>query len=243
MYWGSIKKFMDEPEGLNLVAEKKLSKAAHAFRWAARRAFLLGLQAGSGGNISLRLGPNLYLTKPTGMGLGDCRGSDLVLINGQGQALEGVSKPTKEVMTHLAIYTVRPDVNGIVHYHAPYCTAYAVKSRPLPLPTLHARRILKNIPLIPVMSGRVSGTGPVGFGGCQEPGRFWNPLGRSWSDGPWTYPHPGPIHGRTHGRIGPHRLAGRIDSTPFIRSLFPRRVISLLITGCFPPFLSFCLSP
>ncbi len=131
------------------AAEEHL-KAARAFRWAARRAFLLGLQAGSGGNISLRVGPNLYLTKPTGMGLGDCRGSELVLINGQGQALEGVSKPTKEVMTHLAVYTVRPDVNGIVHYHAPYCTAYAVKNRPLPLPTLHARRILKNIPLIPV---------------------------------------------------------------------------------------------
>jgi L-ribulose-5-phosphate 4-epimerase len=141
---------MNKPEGLKSVAAKKLSEAVGAFRWAARRAFHLGLQAGSGGNISLRLGPNLYLTKPTGMGLGDCRGPELVLINGQGQALEGAAKPTKEVMTHLAIYTVRPDVNGIVHYHAPYCTAYAVKSRPLPLPTLHARRILKNIPLIPV---------------------------------------------------------------------------------------------
>jgi L-ribulose-5-phosphate 4-epimerase len=141
---------MNKPEGLKSVAEKKLSEAARRFRWAARRAFHLGLQAGSGGNISLRLGPNLYLTKPTGMALGDCQGSHLILVNGQGRALEGAAKPTKEVMTHLAVYTVRPDVNGIVHYHTPYCTAYAVKNRPLPLPTLHARRILKNIPLIPV---------------------------------------------------------------------------------------------
>lgn len=141
---------MEKPEGLKSVAEKKLLKAARAFLWAARRAFHLGLQAGSGGNISLRLGPDLYLTKPTGMGLGDCQRSDLILVDNRGRVLEAAAKPTKDVMTHLAIYTVRPDVNGIVHYHAPYCTAYAVKSLPFPLPTLHARRILKDIPLIPV---------------------------------------------------------------------------------------------
>jgi ribulose-5-phosphate 4-epimerase/fuculose-1-phosphate aldolase len=39
-------------------------------------------------------------------------------------------------------------VHGIVHYHAPYATAYAVKGQTLPLPTVHARRILKEIPLI-----------------------------------------------------------------------------------------------
>lgn len=133
---------------INLVKGAALAEASQAFRWAARRAFQLGLQAGSGGNISLRLGSNLFLTKPTGMGLKDCRGADLILINGRGHVLGGKAKPTKEVMTHLAIYTVRPDVNGIVHYHAPYCTAYAVKNRPLPLPTVHARRILKEVPLI-----------------------------------------------------------------------------------------------
>lgn len=147
---GGIRIAMKEPLQINPVKGESLSEASRAFRWAARRAFQLSLQAGSGGNISLRLGPNLFLTKPTGMDLRDCRGSDLVLINAQGQVLEGTVKPTKEVMTHLGIYSVRPDVSGIVHYHAPYCTAYAVKNRPLPLPTLHARRILKDLPLIPV---------------------------------------------------------------------------------------------
>ncbi|MBI5582385.1 MAG: class II aldolase/adducin family protein [Deltaproteobacteria bacterium] len=125
------------------------ASAAKGFRWAARRAFKLGLQAGTGGNISLRLGPDLFLTKPTGLGLSECRRSDLVLVNGEGRPLEGKVKPTKEVMTHLALYQVRPEVGGIVHYHSPYATAYAVKNQPLPLPTVHARRILKHIPLIP----------------------------------------------------------------------------------------------
>ncbi len=138
-------------EGINSTVGKdeKLFSAIKTFRWAARRAFQLGLQAGSGGNISLRLGPNLFLTKPTGIGLSECRRANLILVNGEGLPIEGKTKPTKEVMTHLSIYHVRPDVGGIVHYHPPFATAYAVKNQPLPLPTLHARRILKQIPLIP----------------------------------------------------------------------------------------------
>lgn len=125
------------------------SSAVKVFRWAARRAFQLGLQAGTGGNISLRLGSDLFLTKPTGFGLTECGRSNLVLVDGEGRPLEGKTPPTKEVLTHLMIYEVRPVVGGIVHYHTPYATAYAVRNLPLPLPTLHARRVLRQIPLLP----------------------------------------------------------------------------------------------
>lgn len=139
------------PVESDLISEKPENSAAalKLFRWAARRAFQLGLQAGTGGNISLRLGPDLFLTKPTGLGLTECRRSNLVLVDGAGRVLEGKNKPTKEVLTHLAVYQIRPEVGGIVHYHPPHATAYAVSNRPLPLPTVHARRILKHIPLIP----------------------------------------------------------------------------------------------
>ena len=63
--------------------------------------------------------------------------------------MEGQAKPTKEVMTHLVIYEARPEVGGIVHYHPPYATSYAVRNLPLPLPTVHARRILRQVPLLP----------------------------------------------------------------------------------------------
>ena len=129
--------------------EEAFASAVQAFRWAARRAFQLGLLAGAGGNISLRLGPDRFLTKPTGLGLTECRGENLVWVNGRGQPVEGQAKPTKEVMTHLVIYAVRPEVGGIVHYHPPYATSYAVRNLPLPLPTVHARRILKQVPLLP----------------------------------------------------------------------------------------------
>ena len=51
-------------------------QAAEAFCWAAERAFELGIQHNYGGNISVRLGPDRFLTKPTGLGLIDCSISD-----------------------------------------------------------------------------------------------------------------------------------------------------------------------
>jgi len=133
---------------METMSQKDLQGAARAFRWAAQRAFQLGLQASTGGNISIRIGPDRFLTKPTGIGLTECWHSDLVLVDGRGSPLEGHDKPTKEVQVHLAIFQVRSDVHGIVHYHAPFATAYAVRGLALPLPTLHARRILKEVPLI-----------------------------------------------------------------------------------------------
>jgi L-fuculose-phosphate aldolase len=129
-----------------VLPKKDIQEASKAFRWASGRAFQRGLQVSTGGNISIRVGPGRFLTKPTGVGLFDCLDSDLVIVDAQGRPLEAHAKPTKDIQVHLAIFQKRPDVNGIVHYHAPYATAYAVKGQTLP--TVHARRVLKEIPLI-----------------------------------------------------------------------------------------------
>ena len=117
--------------------------------WAAGRAFKLGLQAGSGGNISIRLGDGYFLTKPTGKGLVDCSSSDLLLVDSSGKPAQGHADPTKEIHVHLSLFEVRPEIQAVVHYHAPYATAFASKGMALPLPTVHARRILKRVPLVP----------------------------------------------------------------------------------------------
>ena len=128
---------------------QNILQAAEAFCWAAERAFDLGIQHNYGGNISARLGPDRFLTKPTGIGLIDCGVSDLVVTDDQGRPLEGYAAPTKEIQVHLALFRARADVHGIIHYHTPYATAYANAQKPLPLPTLHARRILKKVPVLP----------------------------------------------------------------------------------------------
>lgn len=134
---------------MTLVSHPNILQAAEDFYWAAQRAFKLNIQTNLGGNISVRIGRDRYLTKPTGIGLAECTIAKLVLVNDSGRPLEGYAEPTKEIEVHVALFKARPDVHAIVHYHAPHATAYANSNQTIPTNTLHARRMLKKIPLLP----------------------------------------------------------------------------------------------
>ena len=114
-----------------------------------RRAFLAGMQVSSGGNISMRLKEGLFLVKPSGISLFDLRGEDLLVVDRSGRVIEGSGRPTRDLRSHLNLYKVREDVGGIVHYHSPFATAYAVRGEAIPLETVHSRRILGAVPVIP----------------------------------------------------------------------------------------------
>ncbi|GAB4514004.1 MAG: hypothetical protein Kow0047_25740 [Anaerolineae bacterium] len=51
----------------------------------------------------------------------------------EGNRIEGDLKPSSDTASHLYIYRHRPDVNGIVHTHSPYATAFAALGRPIPV--------------------------------------------------------------------------------------------------------------
>jgi L-ribulose-5-phosphate 4-epimerase len=129
--------------------DKLFSKKAREFIRIVKKAFLLGMQTSTGGNISLKINENLILTKPSGVSLIDCKQNNLIVVNTKGQLIKGNKKPTKEIKFHLGIYDVRKDINAIVHYHSPWTTAFCTQSIPIPLITLHAKRILNKIPIIP----------------------------------------------------------------------------------------------
>ncbi len=114
-----------------------------------RRAVEIGMQVSTGGNLSAKLKNDLLLVKPSGKALYDLIAEDLIIVDGAGRILEGKGKPTKELGTHLSVYRVRHDVGGVVHYHPPYATAYAVCARTIPLLTVHAQRILGRLPVLP----------------------------------------------------------------------------------------------
>ena len=115
---------------------------------ACRRAFDLGLQMSTGGNLSLRLDSGYLLVKPSGLSLCELESDHLLVCDNQGQVVQGEGKPTKELRSHLAIYQARPAVGAVVHYHPPHATAYAVSRREIPLMTVHAKRILGRVPLV-----------------------------------------------------------------------------------------------
>ncbi len=114
-----------------------------------QRAFSLGMQFSSGGNLSLKLEDNIYLVKPSGISLFDLEARQLLLTDKTGRVMSGKGNPTKEFTSHVAIYETRADVGAIVHYHPACATAFAVRNRTIPLLTVHAKRILKSLPLAP----------------------------------------------------------------------------------------------
>ena len=116
-----------------------------------RRAYAIGLQTGNGGNLSARqAGAEQVVIKGSGTSFGECTMDNLVTVNLDGEIVDGPGKPSREIKTHLAIYRLRPDVNGIFHSHSPWAIAYAedvVEIQPL---ALHAQSKLGVIPVLKV---------------------------------------------------------------------------------------------
>lgn len=90
----------------------------------------LGMNRGSTGNVSHRLGAGMLIT-PTGMGADELRPDDMVWLGDDG-TLRGDWQPSTEWHFHRAIYAVRPDLNAVVHTHSVNATALACLERGLP---------------------------------------------------------------------------------------------------------------
>jgi L-ribulose-5-phosphate 4-epimerase len=93
-----------------------------------------GLVAWTGGNVSARDPTSgLVVIKPSGVLYDELRPEDHVVLNLEGDIVEGKLKPSSDTASHLYIYRNRPDVNGVVHTHSAYATAFAALGRPIPV--------------------------------------------------------------------------------------------------------------
>ncbi|OKP90511.1 aldolase [Paenibacillus helianthi] len=89
--------------------------------------------ASNDGNISARLSGNEVLATPTGVSKGYLEPHMLVKVNLEGEILEAHEgyRPSTEVKMHLRIYRELPEMNGVVHAHPPFGTAFAIKGEAL----------------------------------------------------------------------------------------------------------------
>jgi L-fuculose-phosphate aldolase len=101
-----------------------------------RLVFEKGWVASNDGNISIRLGPDRMLATPAGINKGMLVPEDLLVCDLEGNKLTGFREPTSEILMHLTIYKMRPDVEAVVHAHPPVATGYALAGRPLNLGVL-----------------------------------------------------------------------------------------------------------
>jgi L-fuculose-phosphate aldolase len=86
-----------------------------------------GLVVGTEGNISARIpGTDRILIKPSGVSMGFLKAEDIIVVDLDGNKVEGELFPSIETPLHIAIYRVRRDVQGVVHTHAPFATAFGI---------------------------------------------------------------------------------------------------------------------
>lgn len=87
----------------------------------------------TGGNISARdPETGLVVIKASGIRYDDLRLEHMVVMDMDGNRVEGEYKPSSDVFSHLYIYKHRADVGGIVHTHSRYATAFAALGKPIP---------------------------------------------------------------------------------------------------------------
>lgn len=94
------------------------------------------LVAWTSGNISARdPETNLVVIKPSGVKFEDLRPDNMVIVNLDGQIVEADHKASSDTASHCYIYRHMPTVNGIVHTHSRYATAFATLAREIPCVT------------------------------------------------------------------------------------------------------------
>ncbi|MBN1286930.1 MAG: L-ribulose-5-phosphate 4-epimerase [Anaerolineae bacterium] len=88
------------------------------------------------GNISARdPATGLVVIKPSGIRYEHLTPDKMVIVDLDGAILEGDLKASSDTASHLYIYRHRPDVNGVVHTHSRYATAFAALGRAIPCVT------------------------------------------------------------------------------------------------------------
>ena len=91
--------------------------------------------------------------KPSGVPYDAMTPADLVITDLDGQIVEGSLRPSSDLPTHLALYGAFEGVNGVVHTHSRYATAWAQAGVAIPcLGTTHADYFRGPIPVTPNMA-------------------------------------------------------------------------------------------
>lgn len=90
------------------------------------------LVVASDGNISVRIDDRHLLITPSGKNKGFLHPQEIIVIDMDGNVIEGKGKASREYPMHRTIYMGRKDVNAIVHTHPVYATAFAMTGQNIP---------------------------------------------------------------------------------------------------------------
>ena len=82
------------------------------------------------GNVSARDPKTGWIViKPSGVSYDTMKAEDMVIVDLEGNVIEGEYRPSSDLPTHLYLYQSYPTIGGIVHTHSTYATAFAQSGR------------------------------------------------------------------------------------------------------------------
>ena len=95
----------------------------------------------------------LVAIKPSGVAYDELTEADIVVLELDGNVVQGERRPSTDTPTHLALYRAFEDIGGIVHTHSTWSVAWAQAQREIPLlGTTHADLCAQPIPLTRALS-------------------------------------------------------------------------------------------
>jgi L-ribulose-5-phosphate 4-epimerase len=85
------------------------------------------------GNVSERVpGEDLFVIKGSGVLYDELTWEGITVCDLDGNAVDGVKRPSSDTDAHAYVYRHMPEVNGQVHTHSAYATAWAARAEPIP---------------------------------------------------------------------------------------------------------------
>lgn len=109
-----------------------------------------GLVTFTWGNVSgIDRESGLFVIKPSGVEYDKLTPDDMVVMNLNGERVEGKYRPSSDTPTHLEFYKAFPEIGGVVHTHSSYATSWAQAGRGIPCyGTTHADYFYGEIPCV-----------------------------------------------------------------------------------------------
>ena len=107
-----------------------------------------GLVIFTWGNVSaVDRDSNLIVIKPSGVSYDDMKPEHMVVVDLEGNVVEGDLKPSSDTATHIELYKAFPNIGGVVHTHSTYATSWAQAGLDIPnIGTTHADYFSDAIP-------------------------------------------------------------------------------------------------
>lgn len=124
---------------------EELKKKVYEANLALKENNLITLTWGNVSQIDRETG--LVVIKPSGVSYDVMTPEDMVIVDLEGNRVEGKWNPSSDLKTHLALYRTFPEIGGVTHTHSRWATIFAQAEMPVPIAgTTHADAFYGNVP-------------------------------------------------------------------------------------------------